>query len=38
MNYEDYYLNQSGSGIPVFMGARYQKGSGLGNIFRSFFR
>jgi len=28
--YEDYYANQSGSGMPVFVGRGYQRGHGLG--------
>jgi hypothetical protein len=38
MNYKEYYENQCGSGLPVFHGAKYQRGYGLGNVFRSFFR
>lgn len=36
--YEDYYLKQSGSGMPVFQGARMQRGHGLGSILSGFFR
>lgn len=36
--YEDYYLRQSGSGMPVFQGARTQRGHGLGSILSGFFR
>jgi len=36
--YEDYYMNQSGSGMPVFQGARMQRGHGLGSILSGFFR
>ena len=36
--YEDYYVNQSGSGLPVFQGARGQLGHGLGSILSGFFR
>ena len=38
--YEDYYINQTGSGgsMPVFAGARYQRGHGLGSILSSLFR
>ena len=36
--YEDYYLKQSGSGMPVFKGARMQRGHGLGSILSGFFR
>jgi hypothetical protein len=38
MNFVEYYQNQCGSGLPVFYGAKYQRGSGLGNIFKSFYR
>ena len=30
--FEDYYTRQAGHGLPVFMGNRYQRGHGLGNI------
>ena len=30
--YETYYLNQSGSGLPIFVGYRGQKGYGLGSM------
>ena len=36
--YEDYYTNQSGHGMPVFAGARYQRGHGLGSILSGVFR
>lgn len=36
--YEDYYLQQSGNGMPVFQGARTQRGHGLGSILSGFFR
>jgi len=36
--YEDYYTNQSGHGMPVFAGARYQRGHGLGSILGGLFR
>ena len=38
MDYKKYYLEQAGSGYPVFLGARIQKGYGLGNLFKSFYR
>lgn len=38
MNFHEYYQTQSGSGLPVFHGSKYQRGSGLGNIFKSFYR
>ena len=36
--YEDYYVQQSGSGLPVFMGARGQRGHGIGSILSGLFR
>ena len=30
--YEDYYCNQVGNGLPVFVGGRNYRGGGLGNI------
>lgn len=36
--YEDYYCQQSGSGMPVFQGSRTQRGHGLGSILSGFFR
>lgn len=33
--FENYYLKQAGNGLPSFSGTRYQRGHGLGNIFRS---
>ena len=36
--YEDYYLNQSGSGLPVFVGSRGQRGHGLGSMLSGLFR
>ena len=36
--YEDYYLNQSGQGLPAFAGTRYQRGHGLGNMLRTLAR
>lgn len=32
MNLEQYYLNQAGSGLPVYFGRRNQSGRGIGNI------
>ena len=34
--YEQYYANQSGSGIPVFYGALGQRGHGLGSMISDF--
>jgi hypothetical protein len=36
--YEDYYMNQTGGAMPVFMGARIQRGHGLGSILSGLFR
>jgi hypothetical protein len=37
--YEDYYCRQNGGGsLPVFAGARTQRGHGLGNILSGLFR
>jgi hypothetical protein len=36
--YEDYYLKQSGSGLPVFQGSRGQRGHGIGSILSGLFR
>ena len=36
--YEDYYIQQSGSGVSVFQGSRTQRGHGLGSILSGFFR
>ena len=30
--YEDYYMQQAGNGIPIFVGNRFQRGHGIGNI------
>ena len=35
--YECYYRNQCGHGLPVFYGARMQRGHGLGSIFGGLF-
>jgi len=37
-SFEDYYLQQTGSGLNYYQGAPYQKGYGFGGLFRSFFR
>lgn len=31
--YEDFYCNQAGHGLPVFVGGRSQRGRGLGSFF-----
>ena len=36
--YEDYYTGQMGGNMPVFPGARYQRGHGLGNVIGGLFR
>ena len=36
--YDDYYLDQVGNGLPVFTGARVQRGHGLGNVFSGLIR
>ena len=33
--YEDYYVKQAGSGLPVFGGASFQKGYRIGSVFGS---
>ena len=38
MDYRTYYQNQAGSGYPVFQGAKYQRGYGLGYIFKGLVR
>ena len=36
--YEDYYTRQVGGNLPFFVGARVQRGHGLGNFFGSLIR
>ena len=38
MDFKEYYLNQAGSGLPYFQGTLYQKGYGLGGVFRRIFK
>lgn len=38
MDFKSYYLNQAGNGLPYFVGSPYQKGYGLGGIFRNIFK
>ena len=38
MNYNDYYARQSGGVLPYFVGARYQRGHGLGSLFGGLLR
>jgi len=35
---EDHYVYQTGSGLNYYQGSPYQRGYGLGGLFRSFFR
>ena len=35
--YEDYYTSQTGNGMPIFAGARYQRGHGLGSMLSGLF-
>jgi len=36
--YTDYYVRQSGTGLPIYQGARTQRGHGLGSILSGLFR
>jgi len=36
--YEDYYIRQSGNGLPVFQGSRGQRGHGMGSMLSGLFR
>ena len=36
--YEDYYTNQSGGELPIFYGARTQRGYGIGSVLGGLFR
>jgi len=36
--YEDYYTSQTGNGMPIFVGARHQRGHGLGSMLSGLFR
>ena len=38
MNYNDYYARQAGGALPYFVGARYQRSHGLGNLFGGLLR
>ena len=38
MDFKSYYINQAGNGLPYFVGSQYQKGYGLGGVFRNIFR
>ena len=37
-SFENYYAHQAGHGMPVFTGARYQRGYGLGHVVKGLFR
>jgi hypothetical protein len=36
--YVDYYINQAGSGLPIFQGSRGQRGHGFGSVLGGLFR
>lgn len=36
--YENYYMNQVGSGMPIYVGSQGQRGHGLGNVLGGLFR
>ena len=36
--YGSYYMDQSGSRVPIFVGGRDQRGHGLGSMLSGFFR
>lgn len=36
--YDEYYLNQAGNGLPVFIGTKVQRGHGIGNLLSGLFR
>ena len=36
--YENYYTNQVGSGMPIYVGSRNQRGHGLGNVLGGLFK
>lgn len=36
--YENYYIDQVGSGLPVYVGSRNQRGHGLGSVLGGLFR
>lgn len=38
LSLEDYYTHQTGKGLNYYRGSPYQRGYGLGGMFRSFFR
>jgi hypothetical protein len=38
MDYEQYFANQATNKIPVFEGYRFQRGYGLGGVFRKLFK
>lgn len=36
--YRNYYINQAGSGMPIFIGSKNQRGHGLGSILSGLFK
>lgn len=38
LTYENYYKNQVGTGMPIFIGSRNQRGHGLGSVLSGLFR
>lgn len=38
IDYENYYMDQVGSGLPIFVGSRGQRGHGLGSVLGGLFR
>lgn len=38
MDFKTYYLNQAGNGLPFYQGSPYQRGYGLGGVFRNIFK
>ena len=38
MDYEQYFTNQANNKIPVYEGYRFQRGYGLGGVFRKLFK
>ena len=38
MDFKSYYINQAGNGLPYFSGSPYQRGYGLGGVFRNIFK
>jgi hypothetical protein len=38
MDFKNYYLQQAGNGLPYYQGSPYQRGYGLGGVFRNIFK